>query len=125
MLFHLLNIAREHQLSILFTSRTAPGDLVIAFPDLRSRLRALPLVHITSPDERLLETVLVKHFSDRQLMVEPAVVSYIVGNMERSFAAASAVVEAIDRRSLEAKRRVTKVLAKAAMIDIGVSPDSD
>ncbi len=125
MLFHLLNIAREHRLSILFTSRTAPGDLAITFPDLRSRLRALPVVHITAPDEALLETVLVKHFADRQLTVEPATVSYIVRNMERSFAAAAAVVDAIDRRSLEAKRRVTKLLAKAAMIELGASPDQD
>ncbi len=125
MLFHVLNIAREHQLSILFTSRTAPGDLAVTFPDLRSRLRALPLVHITAPDEALLEAVLVKHFADRQLTVEPATVSYIVRTMERSFAAAAAVVDAIDRRSLEAKRRVTKVLAKAAMIELGASPDQD
>lgn len=125
LLFHLLNIAREHRLSILFTSRVAPGDLEIAFPDLRSRLRALPVVHITAPDGQLLEAVLVKHFADRQLSVEPAVIAYILRNMERSFASAAAVVEAIDRRSLEAKRPVTKLLAKSAMIDLGATPESD
>jgi chromosomal replication initiation ATPase DnaA len=125
MLFHLLNIAREHKLSILLTSRIAPGDLAVTFPDLRSRLRALPVVHITAPDDALLETVLVKHFADRQLSVEPATVSYIVRNMERSFSAAAAVVDAIDRRSLEAKRRVTKLLAKTVMIELGGSPDQD
>jgi chromosomal replication initiation ATPase DnaA len=60
MLFHLLNIAREHKRSILLTTQTAPGELSVVFPDLRSRLRALPLVRIEPPDEDLLRGVLLK-----------------------------------------------------------------
>lgn len=125
MLFHLLNIAREHKLSILLTSRLAPGDLAVTFPDLRSRLRALPVVHITPPDQPLLESILVKHFADRQLTVEPQVVSYLLRHMERSFAAAASIVEGIDRRSLATKRRVTRALASAVMDDAGASPEQD
>ena len=64
-LFHLLNLVREHRLSMLLTSRVPPGELDVRLPDLRSRLRALPLVSIARPDEGLLKAVLVKHFSDR------------------------------------------------------------
>jgi chromosomal replication initiation ATPase DnaA len=109
--FHLLNLAREHRHAILFTSRIAPGDLAITLPDLRSRLRALPIAVIAPPDDALLQAVLVKHFADRQLMVDPAVVSTLALHIERSFAAAQAVVEAIDRRSLADRRRVTRALA--------------
>ena len=125
LLFHLLNIAREHKLSILLTSRLAPGDLTIAFPDLRSRLRALPVVHIAPPDQPLLEAVLVKHFADRQLLVEPQVVAYLVRHMERSFAAAASIVAAIDRRSMADKRRVTRALASAVMLEGGISVERD
>ena len=52
-LFHLLNRARESKLSVLFTTREAPGDLKVAIPDLRSRLRALPVVALSAPDEPL------------------------------------------------------------------------
>ena len=62
-LFHLLNLVREHKLSMLLTSRVPPGELEVSLPDLRSRLRALPLVTIAPPDEVLLKAVLVKHFS--------------------------------------------------------------
>ena len=48
-----------------------------ALPDLRSRLRALPLVGNEMPDEALLGAVLVKLFADRQLTVEPQVVELI------------------------------------------------
>ncbi len=114
-LFHLLNLAREHRHSLLITSARAPGDLDIALPDLRSRLRALPLVHIEAPDDDLLRAVLVKQFNDRQLIVDPQVISYLVLHMERSTAAAASLVGEIDRRALAFKRRVTRALAADAI----------
>lgn len=114
-LFHLLNLAREHRLTILLTSRQAPGEMSIALPDLRSRLRALPLIAIAPPDETLLKAVLVKLFSDRQLSVEPHVVNFIALRLERSLAAANAIVERLDREALATHRRVTRALAADVM----------
>ena len=106
-LFHLLNLVREHKLSMLLTSRLAPGDLDVALPDLRSRLRALPLVTISPPDAALLKAVLVKQFADRQLNVEPHVISYIALHMEQSMEAAAAIVAEIDRQGRPPPRKVT------------------
>lgn len=114
-LFHLLNLAREHKYSILLTSRAQPGELAITLPDLRSRLRALPLVAIEAPDEALLRSVLVKLFADRQLAVEPPVIAAIVLRIDRSMAAAVRVVDAIDRQALAEHRRVTRTLALEVM----------
>jgi chromosomal replication initiation ATPase DnaA len=110
-LFHLLNLVREQRLSLLLTSALAPGELRVALPDLRSRLRALPVAIIAAPDPALLRAVLVKHFADRQLAVEPHVVGYIALHMEQSMAAAAAVVAEIDRRALAEHRKVTRALA--------------
>jgi chromosomal replication initiation ATPase DnaA len=110
-LFHLLNLARESKLSILITSRVAPGELSIRLPDLRSRLRALPVVTIAPPDTALLKAVLVKHFSDRQLIVEPPTIEYIALRMERSMEAAATLVAEMDRVALASQRRLTRALA--------------
>jgi len=110
-LFHLLNLVREHKLSMLLTSRKPPGEIAASLPDLRSRLRALPLVTIDPPDEALLKAVLVKHFTDRQLAVEPGVIAYIALRMERSMEAAAAIVADIDRAAMAAHRKVTRSLA--------------
>jgi chromosomal replication initiation ATPase DnaA len=117
LLFHVLNMAREHGLSVLCTSRLAPGLLDVRLPDLASRLKALPVATIDAPDDALLQAVLVKHFSDRQLTVEPSVVSFLAMHIDRSFAAAAAVVEAIDQRSLADRRRVTRLLAADVIAD--------
>jgi chromosomal replication initiation ATPase DnaA len=118
MLFHLLNLAREHKYSILLTSRIPPGELAVTFPDLRSRLRALPMIGIDLPDDALLKAVLVKLFADRQLSIEPHVVNYIALHMHRSFENAHTLVAAIDQRALAAKRRVTRALAGEVIADL-------
>lgn len=118
-LFHLLNRARESRLSVLLTSRGAPGELAVGIPDLRSRLRALPVAALDLPDEALLKAVLVKLFCDRQLNVEPAVIDYLSLRMERSMEAASRVVAAVDRLALATHRKVTRPLAAEALADLG------
>lgn len=124
-LFHLLNIAREHRGSLLMTSRSTPGEMSIALPDLRSRLRATPPVLISPPDEALLKSVLVKLFSDLQLGVEPHVVSYLALHLERSMDAAVRVVAACDRLSLAMQRRVTRAVAAAAVAEIAARSAED
>jgi len=124
-LFHLLNLVREHKLSMLLTSRTPPGEIEAALPDLRSRLRALPLVTIEPPDEALLKAVLVKHFTDRQLIVEPGVIAYIALRMERSMEAAATIVAEIDRAAMAAHRKVTRALAAEVLAPGGAAGGRD
>lgn len=122
-LFHILNLAREKQLWVLVTSAAAPGAITVGLPDLRSRLRAMPLVTIEAPDEPLLRAVLVKLFADRQLTVEPHVVSYLALRMERSLEAAGRLVAAVDRLALERQSKVTRALAAEALASTGNSDD--
>ncbi len=114
-LFHLLNLVREHKTSMLLTSRAPPGELDVALPDLRSRLRALPVVIISPPDEALLKAVLVKHFADRQLAVEPHIINHIALHMERSMEAAAAIVAAVDRAAMASHRKVTRAMVAEVM----------
>ena len=119
-LFHLFNTAREQKLSLLLTTRKPPAEMDIALPDLASRLRAVPVVTIAPPDETLLKAVMIKHFSDRQLQIEPAVIEYLALRMERSLAMASAIVDALDRRALATKRKVTRPLAADVLAELGM-----
>jgi chromosomal replication initiation ATPase DnaA len=110
-LFHLLNLIREEEGFLLITAQAAPARWGVALPDLASRLRAVPTVALSAPDDALLRAVLVKLFADRQLGVDTALVSYLTTRIERSFAAARAAVEALDREALRMQRPVTRALA--------------
>ncbi len=115
-LFHLYNLAREHQSTLLLALRNPPGRLNFALPDLASRLRAAPAVGIDAPDETLLGAVLVKMFADRQINITDDILAYVLQRMERSFAAASDLVEKTDRLALAEKRAVTLPLVRQILI---------
>ena len=96
---------------LLITARAAPATWSVALPDLASRLRAVPVVTLSAPDDALLRAVMVKLFADRQLAVDENLIAYLATRIERSFAAARAAVEQLDREALRQKRAVTRALA--------------
>ncbi len=114
-LFHLFNLVRETGHFLLLTGRDAPARWNVALPDLRSRLSAIQVAAIRPPDDGLLEAVLVKLFADRQLRVGPDVLAFLLARMERSFAAARALVAAIDEAALAQRREISVALARAVM----------
>ncbi|WP_249690073.1 DnaA/Hda family protein [Stappia sp. WLB 29] len=116
-LFHLFNAVRETGGSLLVTSRSWPQSWGLRLPDLASRLRAATPVEILEPDDDLLRRVLVKLFADRQIDIDPAVVEFLAVRMERSVAAAQALVDRLDRASLSAGRRITRPLAASVLAE--------
>jgi len=110
-MFHLINLAQEQRAFLLLTARSAPAGWPIRLPDLASRLRALPAITLAAPDDGMLRAVLVKLFADRQLEVDDGLINYLMVRIERSFAAARAVVTELDREALRLQRPVTRALA--------------
>lgn len=117
-LFHLYNLMREEQRTMLVTMRIAPSALDFAIPDLASRFRAAPMVTIQPPDETLLAAILIKQFADRQIRVGEDVIAYVLPRMERSFAAAREIVARADRLALVEKSRISIALMRKILADL-------
>jgi chromosomal replication initiation ATPase DnaA len=116
-LFHLLNLAREDAAYILMTGRALPSAFQVELRDLRSRLRAVPVVTLTPPDDRLFRALIVKFCADRQMTVDESIVTYLATRIERSFAAARQTVEMLDAEALRQRRPVTRALAAEVLKD--------
>lgn len=116
-LFHLLNLAREEQAFVLITARLAPASVEFELRDLRSRLRAVPVVTLHPADDQLFRALIVKFCADRQLSVDEAMVSYLATRVERSFVAARRTVELLDTEALRLGRPVTRALAAELLRD--------
>lgn len=111
-LLHLVNYARENNVSLLLTSSLAPKAWPYLLPDLTSRLNALPQAVLEAPDDELLSALLVKLFSDRGISVDTSVIGFLISRIERSFEAAKETVDALDALSLAQKRPITLPLAR-------------
>lgn len=112
--FHLHNIVTQGAF-LLVTAATPPRDWGLRLPDLASRLQAASLTQIDVPDDALLSAVLVKLFADRQITVQPNLISYLVQRMERSLATARLLVATLDTVSLAHGRPVTRQLAASVL----------
>lgn len=119
-LLHLYNLALARGGSLLLSAAEPPALWPLGLADLASRLRAALPVRIDPPDDALLAAVLRKHFADRQLQVGDDVVAASLLRMERSFAGARALVEALDYQSLARKRPITTALLRDVLA--GLAP---
>ena len=117
-LFHLWNRIAERGGSLLLTARGPVAGWGLRLPDLRSRLLTAWPVRIAAPDDGLLGALLVKQLADRQIRADREVVAFLTRRIERSFASARAVVRALDRASLRARRPITMPLARAVLDEL-------
>ena len=83
----------------------------MAFRDLASRLRALPVVTLAPPDDALLRAVMVKLFADRQLDVDERWSAILLTASSARLPARKAAVDALDHEAMRQQRPVTRALA--------------
>lgn len=111
-LLQTLNKAQESKEFVLITSNQPAASLQFTLPDLASRLKAIPSVGISAPDEQLLYMMFARLFAARQIKISDDVISYLCSRVERSFEQMHSVVNKIDNLSLAQKRSITLPLIK-------------
>ncbi|HEY9079704.1 HdaA/DnaA family protein [Magnetovibrio sp.] len=114
-LLHLYNLAREEGVKILMTAERPPSRWSIDLKDLSSRLNTAPVAEISPPDDALITALIVKQFADRQLGVDPDVLTYMLARMDRSFSAVRNLIRAIDAQALAQKRPITVPLVRSVL----------
>jgi len=114
-LFHLHNVLAAKGGALLLTARLDPARWPLRLADLHSRVQQAGVLKLGVPDDALLAALLVKLATDRQIRLEPGVISYALLRMERSFAAAQALIAEIDARSLRDKSRPGKAMVAAIL----------
>jgi chromosomal replication initiation ATPase DnaA len=119
-LFHLHNQMQSAGHSLLLTGRGAVGDWGLTLPDLASRMGGTLAVALDPPDDRMLMAVMMKLFADRQLNPAPDLIPYAVKRLERSFAAAGAFVDALDRAALAQKAPLTRAFAQKTLSELSL-----
>lgn len=111
-LFCFLNHLLHAKKFLLITSEVAPMKVNFGLPDLQSRLNSIFCITIKKPNEDMVGQILVKYFSDRQIIVDGNVISYLMHNIDRSYAAIAKVVDTLDKYALMNHRKISIPLVK-------------
>jgi chromosomal replication initiation ATPase DnaA len=124
LLFHLINMAGGDGGGLLLTARTLPSTWPASLPDLRSRLNAVTVAELPTPDGVILEGVLRKLFRERNIEPSDDLIGYLLKRIERSGPAALAIVEQLDEAAAEGEQRpVSRALARQFLEIDGETPD--
>ena len=112
-LFHLINHCKLNNLKIYFVSSIDINTYNFKFKDLHSRLREFIYLEIKSPDDEMCKMLMVKLFSDRQIIIKnKEIFDFIFKRLSRTYFDIYIFVEKLDRLSLEKKRQLTIPLIK-------------
>lgn len=117
--FHMHNLAQETGAPLLMTGIGVPAKWGITLPDLASRIQGTSVAELRAPDDALLNAVLVKLFSDRQIAIDPKVVNFVLPRMERSFMGIAALVATLDKAALKLGKPISVKMARQ-VLDSGV-----
>ncbi|MGK8704934.1 DnaA regulatory inactivator Hda [Metapseudomonas otitidis] len=114
-LFHLFNRLRDAGRKLLLAANTAPRELPIALPDLKSRL-TLALIfqlHALSDEDKL--RALQLRASRRGLHLTEEVGRFIMTRGSRNMSVLFDILERLDQASLQAQRKLTIPFLKEAL----------
>jgi chromosomal replication initiation ATPase DnaA len=120
--FHLYNALKRNGRFLLILAEAPPASWAIALPDLKSRFLAMGAVEIKAPDDALLKAVLLKGFSDHQIVVDLKVIEYLSHHIYRSFEAAQGWVDFLNKEALAKRRKITIPFIKEVQESFQVSP---
>lgn len=117
-LFHIYNHYIGHQKHVLLTSRSAPAELDITLPDLKSRILSSRNVRIKNPDDVLLIQVLGKQLSDKGFQPTEDLLAYAIKLMERSWTMPKRLADMLNKMSLDTQKGLTKKMIRETIIKI-------
>jgi chromosomal replication initiation ATPase DnaA len=122
----LLDAARQRRgAAVLLVGEAPPDRWPARLRDLRSRFAAVPVLELGDPDDDLLAGVLDRLCRARFIKLTDKAARYLVSHMERSFAAAHAVADALDRVHRRGARPVSIGVAARALRTLGDAPEPD
>jgi DnaA-homolog protein len=110
-LFRAFNSARDLRLTLVLSGDAPPLQLALR-EDLRTRIGSALVFQVHPLDDAGKAEILARHAADRGMRLEREVIDYLLRHGERDVPSLMAVLQALDRVSLERHRNVTIPLLK-------------
>jgi len=115
--YSLFNQSNQIENYILINSQKPIKDFNFELPDLKSRLKSFINIGIDLPTDDLLQVIISKSFSDRQINIEPKISKFIIKNVERSYDKMFKFLKEVDELSLSTGKSININLIKKVLIN--------
>ncbi|MDC0524730.1 DnaA/Hda family protein [Pelagibacteraceae bacterium] len=115
LLYSILNQSKQLENYIVINSTPSIKEFKFSLEDLRSRINSFIYIGIELPTDDLLQVIISKSFSDKQINLNPKISEYIIKNIERSYEKMFKLLKDIDEMSLSTGKSININLIKKVL----------
>ena len=114
-MYSLFNIADQDNKYIIINSLIPINKINFKIDDLVSRAKNCLFAKIEKPDDELIFAILLKNFSDRQIVIEKKFIDFIIKHIDRSYGKIYEFIYKIDEISLKKKKSIDFKIIKEVL----------
>ena len=115
LLYSIFNHSKQFENYILINSAQPIKEFSYKLEDLNSRMKSLIYIGIDLPTDDLLQVIISKFFSEKQIKVDPKISNYIINNVDRSYEKMFKFIKDIDHLSLSTGKSININLIKKVL----------
>ena len=103
LLYSIFNFVDIENKYLIINSTQPINEVDFQLKDLESRSKNCLFAKIENPDDELINAIILKNFSDRQIKIDNKLIDYIAKRIDRSYGKISQFIYKIDELSLKKK----------------------
>ncbi len=116
--YSLFNIIDQDNKYLIINSLVPISEISFKLEDLKSRLKNCLIAKIDKPDDELMFALILKNFSDRQIVIDKKLIDFIIKRVDRSYDKIFEFIYKIDEISLKKKKSIDFKIIKQVLGDI-------
>ena len=106
LIYSLFNTIDQDNKYLIINSTVPINEINFKLNDLKSRTKNCLFAKIEKPDDELMFALILKNFSDRQIVIDKKLIDFIIKRIDRSYDKIFEFIYKIDELSLKKKNRL-------------------
>ena len=106
LMYSLFNTIDQDNKYLIINSTTPINEMNFQLDDLKSRTKNCLFAKIEKPDDELMFALVLKNFSDRQIVIDKKLIDFIIKRIDRSYSKIFEFIYKIDELSLKKKKPI-------------------
>ena len=106
LIYSLFNTVDQDNKYLIINSTTPINEINFKLDDLKSRTKNCLFAKIEKPDDELMFALVLKNFSDRQIIIDKKLIDFIIKRIDRSYDKIFEFIYKIDELSLKKKKPI-------------------
>ena len=115
LIYSLFNIIDQDNKYLIINSLTPINEMNFKLNDLKSRSKNCLVAKIDKPDDELMFALILKNFSDRQIVIDKKLINFIIKRVDRSYDKIFEFIYKIDQISLKKKKPIDFKIIKEVL----------